>query len=134
MLREELNELKRQQTQLACDQRLLRRAKNDLDAPLPNDPVEQLLGQENDAAIVEAQIATSQAQREIAAKIIQVEQQIHSYSGMTVNERLYGGGYMADRDTAVLQRNKEKMTELLGCVNLTEQADLIIDAALKQKK
>ena len=52
------------------------------------------------------------------------------YSGMTVNERLFSAGVMADWDSAAISRNRKCMIELLGRVGLAEHAEKIADTIL----
>jgi hypothetical protein len=52
------------------------------------------------------------------------------YGGMTVNERLFSAGLIADWDTAAQSRNRKRMVELLSRVDLTDQADQMADTIL----
>ena len=52
------------------------------------------------------------------------------YCGMTVNERLVAAGLISDWDNAVQSRNRQRMVELLGKVDLSLQAEKISDAIL----
>ena len=52
------------------------------------------------------------------------------YSGMTVNERLYEAGITDAWDTAANSRNRDRMIELLGQVELSDQAERIVDTIL----
>jgi hypothetical protein len=52
------------------------------------------------------------------------------YSGMTVNERLFSAGLLADWDAAAQSRNRKRMVELLSKVDLAGQADQIADTIL----
>jgi len=52
------------------------------------------------------------------------------YSGMTVNERLFSAGLMADWDGAAQSRNRKRMVELLTKVDLEDEADQIVDTIL----
>jgi len=52
------------------------------------------------------------------------------YSGMTVNERLYEAGIMEEWDRATASRNRDRMIELLGKVELSDQAEHIADSVL----
>lgn len=45
---------------------------------------------------------------------------IMKYKGMTVNERLYVGGYMDEFDKAIKNKNSEKIILILKKVGLTE--------------
>jgi hypothetical protein len=46
----------------------------------------------------------------------------NKYAGMTVNERLYVGGLMAEFDQAVRERNAEKVRKILQQVELPEES------------
>jgi hypothetical protein len=52
------------------------------------------------------------------------------YSGMTVNERLFSAGLLADWDAAAQARNRKRMVDLLSKVDLADQADQIADSIL----
>ena len=52
------------------------------------------------------------------------------YCSMTVNERLFAAGLISDWDNAVQSRNRERMIELLGKVDLSLHAEKISDAIL----
>ena len=52
------------------------------------------------------------------------------YAGMTVNERLFEAGLMPEWDAAARSRNRERMIELLGKVDLGDQAEWIADTIL----
>jgi hypothetical protein len=52
--------------------------------------------------------------------------------GMTLNERLVVTGLMPAWDAALLRRDREEMIELLGKVELSEQAAWIADSTLKR--
>jgi hypothetical protein len=56
------------------------------------------------------------------------------YSGMTVNERLYEAGIVNAWDTAAISRNRAHMIELLVQVDLSEQAEEIVDTILADPK
>lgn len=56
------------------------------------------------------------------------------YSAMTVNERLFVSGLMGEWDRAVQREDREKLTELLGKVELADQAATIVDSVLNRKK
>jgi hypothetical protein len=56
------------------------------------------------------------------------------YSAMTVNERLFVSGLMGECDRAVQREDREKLTELLGKVELADQAATIVDSVLDRKK
>jgi hypothetical protein len=49
---------------------------------------------------------------------------------MTVNERLYEAGITDAWDTAANSRNRDRMIELLGQVELSDQAERIVDTIL----
>ena len=51
-------------------------------------------------------------------------------TGMTVNERLYEASLMPEWDAAARSRNKKRMVELLGKVDLADQAELIAGTIL----
>jgi hypothetical protein len=53
---------------------------------------------------------------------------------MTVNERLFVSGLMGEWDRAVQREDREKLTELLGKVELADQAATIVDSVLDRKK
>lgn len=52
------------------------------------------------------------------------------YAGMTVNERLYAAGLLAEWDEAARNRDRTSMIEILGSVDLKEQAASIVDSIL----
>jgi hypothetical protein len=52
------------------------------------------------------------------------------YAGMTVNERLFAAGILNDWDAAATSRNRERMIELLGRVELADQAEQIVNTVL----
>ncbi len=52
------------------------------------------------------------------------------YSGMTVNERLHEAGIMDAWNTAANSRNRDCMIELLGQVELSDQAEWIVNTIL----
>jgi hypothetical protein len=52
------------------------------------------------------------------------------YSGMTVNERLFEAGIMDQWTTAAELRDRNRMIELLGQVELSEQAEQVVDTIL----
>ena len=54
------------------------------------------------------------------------------YSGMTVNERLFAAGLLADWDAALRLRNRARLIVLLSRVELQEQADQIVGDVLKK--
>ncbi|MDR3412988.1 MAG: hypothetical protein P4L87_18895 [Formivibrio sp.] len=56
------------------------------------------------------------------------------YGGMTVNERLYDAGIMDAWDIAAVSRDRDRMIELLGIVELSEQAESITDKLLADPK
>lgn len=52
------------------------------------------------------------------------------YGGMTVNERLFEAGLSAEWDAAARSRNRARMIELLGKVDLEDQAEWMADTIL----
>lgn len=52
------------------------------------------------------------------------------YAGMTVNERLYAAGLLAEWNEAARNRDRTGMIEILGSVDLKEQAASIVDSIL----
>ena len=52
------------------------------------------------------------------------------YGGMTTNERLFEAGLLSDWKVAASSRNRDRMIELLGKVDLGEQAEWIADTVL----
>jgi hypothetical protein len=50
---------------------------------------------------------------------------------MTVNERLFVAGLMAEWDQDVLREDREKLTELSQRVELADQASVIIESVLR---
>lgn len=56
------------------------------------------------------------------------------YAGMTVNERLYEAGIMEEWDRAATSKNRDRMIELLGEVELADQAEQITDTVLSDPK
>jgi hypothetical protein len=52
------------------------------------------------------------------------------YSEMTVTERLHCAGLAEEWDVAVAVRNRGRMVELLGKVDLADKADWIADKVL----
>jgi hypothetical protein len=56
------------------------------------------------------------------------------YGGMTVNERLSDAGLMPEWDTAASSRNTERMIELLGKVDLADQAESIVETILSNPR
>lgn len=56
------------------------------------------------------------------------------YPGMTVNERLWEAGIMDAWDTAAISRDRDRMIELLGQVELASQAEKIVDSVLANPK
>ena len=56
------------------------------------------------------------------------------YSAMTVNERLFASGLMEEWNQAVERKDREKLTALLGKVELADQAAPIINSALEREK
>jgi hypothetical protein len=57
-----------------------------------------------------------------------------NYSGMTINERLFAAGLLKEFDSACVSRDRTKMVELLGRVNLGDQAERIADSVLNKFK
>lgn len=53
-----------------------------------------------------------------------------NYAGMTVNERLFTAGILDEWDAAARWRKRERMIELLGRVELAEEAEQIVNAVL----
>ena len=53
---------------------------------------------------------------------------------MTVNERLYEAGIMEEWDRATASRNGDRMIELLGKVELSDQAEHIADSVLTNSR
>ncbi len=58
-----------------------------------------------------------------------MERQV-DYSGMTVNERLFSAGLVAEWDVAVRGHHRQRMIELLNKVELGDQAESIADTIL----
>jgi hypothetical protein len=56
-----------------------------------------------------------------------------AYSGMTVNERLCVAGLLQQWDQAVLNKNREKLAELLKRVELADQAPAIVESVLRRR-
>ena len=52
------------------------------------------------------------------------------YSGMTVNERLFAAGLLEDFEAAGRSRDRERMLELLGAVDLADQSEEIVGKIL----
>jgi len=52
------------------------------------------------------------------------------YAGMTTNERLFDAGLLLEWSAAARSRNRERMIELLGKVDLADQAEWIVDTTL----
>ena len=52
------------------------------------------------------------------------------YAGMTTNERLFEAGLLSEWDAAARSRNRDRMIELLGRVDLGDQAEWIADTVL----
>jgi hypothetical protein len=52
------------------------------------------------------------------------------FKGMTVNERLYESGLLTAWDTAFLRKDRNAMIDILRQVDLSEQAEWIIDELL----
>jgi hypothetical protein len=53
------------------------------------------------------------------------------YAGMTTNERLLEAGLLSEWDAAAHSRNRERMIELLGSVDLGDQAEWIADTVYR---
>ena len=53
--------------------------------------------------------------------------------GMTVNERLYATGLVAAWDEAVQRKDRAALINLLGKVELADQAEAIANAVLEHK-
>lgn len=52
------------------------------------------------------------------------------YAGMTTNERLFEAGLLSEWTAAARSRNRERMIELLGKVDLGDQAESLTDTVL----
>ena len=52
------------------------------------------------------------------------------YAGMTTNERLFDASLLSEWTAAARSRNRERMIELLGKVDLGDQAESITDTVL----
>ena len=52
------------------------------------------------------------------------------YAGMTTNERLFEAGLLSEWNAATSSRDRERMIELLGKVDLGDQAEWIADTVL----
>jgi len=52
------------------------------------------------------------------------------YAGMTLNERLYAAGHLAEWGVAARNRDRTRMIEILESVDLKEQAASIVDSVL----
>jgi hypothetical protein len=52
------------------------------------------------------------------------------YSGMTVNERLFGAGRLAEFDAAARARDRARMLEILRAVEV-QNADQTVDSILR---
>lgn len=57
-------------------------------------------------------------------------QQESRFAGMTLNERLFEAGLLSEWSAAALSRNRARMIELLGKVDLGDQAESITDTVL----
>lgn len=53
---------------------------------------------------------------------------------MTTNERLFDAGLLSEWNAAARSRNRERMIELLGRVDLADQAESITDTVLANPK
>jgi hypothetical protein len=53
---------------------------------------------------------------------------------MTTNERLFDAGLLSKWDAAARSRNRERMIELLGQVDLGDQAEWIADTILSNPR
>jgi hypothetical protein len=58
---------------------------------------------------------------------------VSELSDMTVNERLYVKGLLTAWDAAVSRKDRDAMIEILGRVELSDQAASIADSVLKRK-
>lgn len=52
------------------------------------------------------------------------------YAGMTTNERLFDAGLLSEWTAAARSRDRERMIDLLGKVDLADQAESITDTVL----
>ena len=52
------------------------------------------------------------------------------YAGMTTNERLFDAGLLSEWTAAARSRGRERMIDLLGKVDLEDQAESITDTVL----
>ena len=52
------------------------------------------------------------------------------FSGMTVNERIFASGQLSRWDSAVARKDRTELTEILNQVDLSDQAQTIIDSIL----
>jgi hypothetical protein len=50
------------------------------------------------------------------------------FAGMTTNERLFAAGLLDTFDQAARRRDRGRMVEVLGKVELADQAEKIVDA------
>jgi hypothetical protein len=55
---------------------------------------------------------------------------MNELSGMTVHERFYQRGLLSDWDAARLRKDRGAMIQLLGQVDLADQAAWIVDTIL----
>jgi hypothetical protein len=56
------------------------------------------------------------------------------FAGMSTNERLFEAGLMETFDQAARMRDRDRMIEVLGKVELADQADKIADGILADPK
>lgn len=54
------------------------------------------------------------------------------FTGMTTNERLYAANLLDAFDQAARRRDRARMVEVLGKVQLADQAEKIADAILSE--
>ena len=54
------------------------------------------------------------------------------FAGMTANERLFAAGLLDAFDQAARRRNRPRMVEILGKVELADQAEEIADAIVAE--
>jgi hypothetical protein len=54
------------------------------------------------------------------------------FSGMTVNERIFASGQLSQWDSAFVRRDRMELTEILNRVDLSDQAQTIIDSILSK--
>jgi len=56
------------------------------------------------------------------------------FFGMTTNERLFVAGIIEDFDKAAMSRDRNRMIELLGKVELADEAESITNTILAEPK